>query len=109
MEKGEQYRVVLVTAPDIETGRKLAKVTLEANLIACANILPQVESHFTWEGKVEAENEVLIVFKTADERLNELETMIQQHHPYDTPEILALPIHSGIKSYLDWVGDCTRQ
>ncbi len=109
MEQGEQYRVVLVTAPDIDTGRRLAKVTLEANLIACANIIPQVESHFTWEGKVEMESEALIVFKTTDDRLNELEGMIKQHHPYDTPEILALPIHSGVKDYLNWVADCTRK
>lgn len=108
MEKGDQYRVVLVTAPNMEAARDLAKATLESGLIACANILPQVESHFTWEGNVEAENEVLIIFKTTADRLEDFEAAVRRQHPYDTPEILAMPIESGLKEYLSWVTDSTR-
>ena len=103
MQDAEKYRVVLVTAPDIEVGRKLAHAALNAHLVACANILPQIESHYWWRGKLESGAEVLIVFKTSVERLELLEETILQNHPYDTPEIVALPIRSGTVKYLKWM------
>jgi periplasmic divalent cation tolerance protein len=98
-----KYAVVLVTAPDVKTARKLARGALEARLIACANLIPQIESHYWWRGKVEAGAEVLLVMKTTTTRLAALEKLILARHPYDMPEFLVLPISRGSQRYLDWV------
>jgi periplasmic divalent cation tolerance protein len=98
-----RYAVVLVTAPDVRTARRLARAALEARLIACANLIPRIESHYRWEGKIESGAEVLLVLKTTAARLGALEKLIVARHPYDTPEFLVLPIGRGNKRYLDWV------
>ena len=95
--------MVLVTAPDRKTARALAQAALKARLIACANLLPGIESHFRWKGKVETATEVLLVLKTTRARLAALEKLILAKHPYDTPEFLVLPLDRGSKRYLDWV------
>jgi periplasmic divalent cation tolerance protein len=98
-----KYAVVLVTAPDAKTARRLAQAALAARLIACANLLPRIESHYWWQGKIESGAEVLLVLKTTTARLAALEKLIVAEHPYDTPEFLVLPISRGTKRYLDWV------
>jgi periplasmic divalent cation tolerance protein len=103
MKSKGKYVVVLVTAPDVKTARKLAWAALEARLIACANLIPKVESHFWWQGKNMSGAEVLMVLKTTAARLVALEKLIVAKHPYDTPEFLVLPISRGNKRYLDWV------
>jgi periplasmic divalent cation tolerance protein len=100
-----KYAVALVTAPDIKTARKLARAALEARLAACANLLPKVESHYWWQGKLERGNEVLIVFKTTRRLLGRLEALVVQQHPYDTPEFIVLAITGGNRRYLKWCGD----
>ena len=100
---GKHAVVVLVTAPDVKTARKLAQAALKARLIACANLLPKVESHYWWQGKIERGAEVLLVLKTTTARLAALEKLIVAKHPYDTPEFLVLPIAGGHKRYLNWV------
>ena len=103
MKSTGKYAVVLVTAPDVKTARKLARAALAARLIACANLLPRIESHYWWQGKIESGAEVLLVLKTATARLAALEKLIVAEHPYDTPEFLVLPIGRGTRRYLDWV------
>jgi periplasmic divalent cation tolerance protein len=98
-----KYAVVLVTAPDVKTARRLAQAALAARLIACANLLPRIESHYWWQSKIESGAEVLLVLKTTTARLAALEKLIVAEHPYDTPEFLVLPISRGTKRYLDWV------
>jgi periplasmic divalent cation tolerance protein len=98
-----KYAVVLVTAPDLKTGRKLARAALEARLIACANLIPRIESHYWWQGRIEAGAEVLLVLKTTAARLAALEKLIVAKHPYSTPEFVVLPISRGNRRYLDWV------
>ena len=95
--------MVLVTAPDMKTARKLARAALAARLIACANLIPKIESHFWWQGKIERGAEVLLLLKTTTARLAALEKVIMATHPYDTPELLVLPIRRGNPRYLDWV------
>ena len=107
MTKSDKYRVVLVTAPKITVARKLAKLALEARLVACVNIVPGVESHYWWEGKVCHDKELLLVMKTAKARLKALEEKVLAAHPYDTPEFVVLPIEAGSKRYLDWIGAST--
>jgi periplasmic divalent cation tolerance protein len=98
-----KFVVVLVTAPDLKTGRTLARAALAARLIACANLVPRIESHYWWAGKMETGAEVLLLMKTTSSRLARLEKLILAQHPYDTPEFLVLPIGRGSTRYLDWV------
>jgi periplasmic divalent cation tolerance protein len=108
MKPTGKHAVVLVTAPDLKTARKLARAALEARLIACANLIPKIESHYWWQGKIESGAEVLMVLKTSTTRLPALEKLIVAQHPYDTPEFLVLPISRGNKRYLDWVAESVK-
>jgi len=99
---------VLVTAPDLNTARKLAKTALEKRLAACANLIPGLESRYWWQGKLTKDSEVLLLFKTTNSRLNALEKLIVSEHPYDTPEFIAIPFSGGNRRYLDWVVSSVR-
>ena len=98
------YRIALVTAPDLAVARQLARGVLENRLAACVNLVPGVESHYWWEGKLCREREVLMVLKTTGEKLAELEAFVLTEHPYDTPEFVVLGIESGSRRYLEWIG-----
>lgn len=98
-----KFAVVLVTAPDVKTARALARAALNSRLVACTNLVPRIESHYWWRGRIEAGGEVLLVMKTTTTRLAALEKLIVATHPYDTPEFVVLPISRGNRSYLDWV------
>jgi periplasmic divalent cation tolerance protein len=98
-----QYKVVLVTAPDFKVARRLARAALKARLVACANLVPQVESHYVWQGKPRRSSEVLLVMKTTAARVAALERAIAGQHPYDTPEFVVLKVASGAKKYLAWL------
>lgn len=104
MKSAARYAVVLVTAPDLKTARALARAALEARLIACANLVPRVESHYWWQGRIERGAEVLLVLKTTRARLAALEELVLARHPYDTPEFLVLPLQAGSARYLAWLG-----
>lgn len=103
MKSAVKSAVVLVTAPDLKTARRLAKAALQARLIACANLIPKVESHYWWQGKLEQGSEVLLIMKTTRTRLANLERLVLAEHPYDTPEFVVLRLDSGSKRYLDWL------
>ena len=103
MKVARKFSLVLVTAPDLKTARKLAKAALAARLIACANLVPKIESHYWWQGKIESGTEVLMILKATRPRLAALEKLILARHPYDTPEFLVLPLSQGNRRYLDWL------
>ena len=103
MRNTPEFVLVLVTAPDIKTARILVKAILSVRLAACVNLLPKIESHYWWEGKVERGAEVLMLIKTRKDRLKKLEKEIVARHPYDTPEFVVLPIADGNQRYLDWL------
>ena len=103
MKRAREFAIALVTAPDMKTGRALAKAALNARLIACANLIPGIESHYRWHGKIERGAEVLLLLKTTRTRLAALEKLVLNHHPYDTPEFVVLPLTCGTKRYLDWL------
>jgi periplasmic divalent cation tolerance protein len=109
MKAAGKCAVALVTAPDLKTARRLAKAALSARLIACANLVPRVESHYRWQGKLERGAEVLLVLKTTTARLARLEKLILARHPYDTAEFIVLPLRSGSKRYLDWLNGSCRE
>ncbi len=99
------HHIIFVTAPEIGVARKLASGVLENRLAACVNLVPGVESHYWWEGKVCQESEVLMVLKTTQEKLAALEAFVLAEHPYDTPEFVALKIEAGSARYLDWISN----
>src|ERR1035437_9169819 len=103
MKSAAKFAIVLVTAPDLKIARALAKAALQAKLIACANLVPKIESHYWWQGKIESGAEVLLIFKTQKSRLAALEKLILAKHPYDTPEFLVLSLVAGSKKYLAWL------
>jgi periplasmic divalent cation tolerance protein len=103
MKSAGRFSLVLVTAPNLKTARALAKAALKVRLIACANIVPKIESHYWWRGKIESSGEVLLILKTAKARVAALEKLILARHPYDTPEFVVLPLSAGNRRYLDWL------
>jgi len=103
-----QFKIVLVTAPDLKMARRLARAALAARLIACANLVPKVESHYRWQGKLERSAEVLMVMKTTAARLAALEKVVVAQHPYDTPEFVVLSLAGGAKKYLAWLNASCR-
>jgi periplasmic divalent cation tolerance protein len=102
MKSAAKFAIVLVTAPDLKTARGLAKAALKTKLIACANLVPKIESHYWWHGKIESGTEVLLLLKTQKSKLAALEKLVLAKHPYDTPEFLVLSLSAGSKKYLDW-------
>jgi periplasmic divalent cation tolerance protein len=100
------YLIVFMTAPNREEAEKIVRVLLEERLIACGNIIGGVASFFWWKGKIEEENECLVVMKSDDERFKKLSERITGLHSYDVPEVLAVPVVDGLPSYLDWLKDC---
>src|SRR5215468_999090 len=103
MNSAKSYSIVLVTAPDLKTARMLAKTALTKRLVACANLIPKLESHYWWQGKIESGAEVLMLLKTRSSKLPALEKLILAEHPYDTPEFIVLPVSRGSQRYLDWI------
>ena len=104
----EPLYLIFVTAPDADTARKLARAVLEARLAACVNIVPAIESHYWWEGKIDQSAEVLMVIKTTKPKLKPLEELILQNHPYDTAEFVAFPASVVTQKYLTWVQESVK-
>ena len=102
MKKSAGLRIVLVTAPDMKVARKLAQLALKKRLIACANLVLALESHYWWQGKLESSKEVLMILKTTSRNLRALEKLILKNHPYDTPEFVVLIPTAAAKRYLRW-------
>jgi periplasmic divalent cation tolerance protein len=109
MKPAASFALVLVTAPDLKTARALAGAALQSRLIACANLVPKIQSHYRWRGKIESGREVLLLLKTKKSKLAALEKLILARHPYDTPEFLVLPLSAGSKKYLGWLEDVLKQ
>ncbi|ACB40398.1 divalent-cation tolerance protein CutA [Pyrobaculum neutrophilum] len=96
------YITVFITAPDRDSGRKIARHLLERRLAACVNMTP-VSSMYWWEGKIEEADEVLLVVKTTTDKLDQLVKEAKAVHPYQVPEVIAVPVVGGLAEYLDWV------
>lgn len=95
--------VVLLTAANGEEAARLADLLIGAHLAACVQILPEMESVYRWEGKIERQAEILLLAKTTRSRFAELEREVRALHSYETPEIIALPIVAGSTPYLEWL------
>jgi len=98
------YVVVLITVGSAEEARKIAGVLLKRRQAACVNIVPEVDSHFWWQGRLDSASESLLIVKTKKARLPEVIKSVKKLHSYKVPEIIALPVVGGNKEYLDWLG-----
>jgi periplasmic divalent cation tolerance protein len=103
MKRSAAFAVVLVTVPDRKTARRLARLILDEHLAACVNLVPRLESHYWWQGKIERSGEIQLVIKTTRRNLVRLETTVLAAHPYETPEFLVLPVQAGSSGYLKWL------
>ncbi len=101
MEKHPQ--LILCTCPDRGCAENLANTVIEQRLAACVNILPGVSSVYRWQGKLESSDEILLLIKTHNHAYPDLEQLIRQLHPYELPEIIAVPIENGLPAYLNWI------
>jgi periplasmic divalent cation tolerance protein len=97
------YQLILSTCPDHETASRIAEMLVNDHLAACVNILPGIQSAYQWKGKVEISNEVLLLIKSHRNRYTAIQTRIRQLHPYELPEIIAVPISQGLPEYLSWL------
>jgi len=95
--------VVLCTFPDLAQARQIGAAMVERQVAVCVNLVPGIESIYRWEGKVERAGEVLALFKTTG--YPELEAALRELHPYEVPEILALPVAASLPAYLAWLGE----
>ncbi len=101
--------LVLTNCPDEEVANAIALALVEARLAACVNILPRAQSIYRWQGSVESATEIPLFIKSTAANYPALEKIIRQHHPYDVPEIIALPVAHGLPAYLNWVAAETIQ
>jgi len=101
----EELLLALSTFPDAETGRRIAQLLVTERLVACANIIPGVESIYRWQDKIESAPETLVLFKTTSDRYGAFQDKLKSLHPYEVPEIICLRIADGLPEYLKWVGE----
>jgi periplasmic divalent cation tolerance protein len=98
-------RIVLSTAGSADEARKIAGHLVENQLAACANIVPNIQSIYRWQGKVESSQEWLLLIKTTAEKVDDVRDAIRELHSYDLPECVAIAIEDGSADYLQWIGE----
>lgn len=105
---GDEVLVCLCACPDPDSARTLGRALVEEHLAACVQVLPGIESIYRWNGAVETAVEILLVVKTTRARFGALQARLVALHPYELPELVALPAVAGLPAYLHWVADSTR-
>ena len=108
MSPDERALVVLVTAPSSDQALALGRTLVAERLAACASLVPAVRSIYWWEGKVQDAPEALLVLKTTRDRFDALRDRTLALHPYEVPEVVAVPIEAGSAAYLEWLVRETR-
>ena len=108
MKPAHRFALVLVTAPNLKVARQLAQIILQQRQAACVNLVPRLESHYWWRGKLERSAEILLLIKTTKPKLRTLEKLILAQHPYDTPEFVVVPLQSGHQRYLAWISESVK-
>jgi periplasmic divalent cation tolerance protein len=98
-----QILLALSTFPDRETAQRISNQLVTEKFAACANILPGIESIYRWKEKIEIGSETLVLFKVSEDRQSAFQEKLRSLHPYDVPEIIFVPISSGLPEYLHWV------
>lgn len=106
-EGPSNHIVFFITTASIEEGERIARSLLEERLAACLNLVPAIRSFFWWEGKVQEEGEVLLIGKGRADLFPKVQALVRALHSYTVPEIIAIPITSGLPDYLSWIDDST--
>ncbi len=99
--------VVYTTIDNVQDARKIAHTLVEEQLVVCVNIIPKIESIYRWKGKVETDNEVVLIAKTTDKNVKKTIQKVKELHTYELPDIIVLPIIGGLKDYLNYIQDET--
>lgn len=97
------YYIFLVTVPNIEEGRKIGKILVETKIAACVNIIQNIISIYRWKGKIEEDNEHLLLIKTTEENSSKIIQKVKEIHSYTEPECIGLKIEKGSETYLNWI------
>ncbi|REL31627.1 divalent-cation tolerance protein CutA [Thalassotalea euphylliae] len=97
------FQVVLCNCPSRVVAEQIAEQLVTEQLVACVNLVPGITSVYQWQGKIEKEDEVMLLIKTTAEIFDELSARIEALHPYEVPEVIALDIQQGNNAYLDWI------
>jgi len=100
-----EYCIVLCTCPDGESAKIIAGGLVENKLAACVNIIPGLTSVYEWQGKIENSQELLLLIKTKSSAFDAITNAILDHHPYELPEIISIPLNHGLDRYLSWIGE----
>ena len=99
------YQLLITSCPNSESANKLARILVEKHLAACVNIVPKIQSIYEWQGKIVEDSEILLLIKTQDTHYATIEKTLSEHHSYDVPELIALPIEQGFPPYLAWMDE----
>ena len=102
------YIVVFITAGSSDEAEKIAGELVNKKIAACVNVIPEVKSVFSWKGRMEKANELLLVVKTKSSLFKDVVELVKKIHKYEVPEIIALPIVEGSKDYLEWIDGVCR-
>ncbi len=105
MNNSTTYCVIYCTCPNEETANKITDELLNKKLVACVNTLSNIASKYWWKGNIETDKEILLIMKTRKSLFLKVKESISRLHPYETPEIIALPIVEGNPAYLNWIND----
>lgn len=103
--KKPAYQLILTTCPDLRSARRVARALVEERLAACVNILPIEQSIYRWRGKIESARERLLVIKSERRAYHAIERRVRTLHPYELPEIIAVPLVAGHRRYLAWISN----
>ena len=99
--------IIYSTTGSVEEARKIARILVEEKHVACVNIIPKIESIYRWQGNIEEDSECVLLAKTTDKNIERTIQKIKEIHSYDVPDIVTIPITSGLKEYLNWIEDET--
>ena len=97
--------LVVINFPDVAVARQIGTVLIQEQVAACVNLIPNVESIYRWDGKIEHDQECSALVKTTRVAYARLESRVQELHPYENPELLIVPLEGGAPAYLQWVRD----
>jgi len=109
MQNQVDYLLVVSTCPDHLIAKDLASNIVERRLAACVNILPNIISVYQWQGRQEQSDECLMLMKTTKQQYADLQRFIVDKHPYELPEVIAVPISDGLPDYLAWIGNAINE
>jgi periplasmic divalent cation tolerance protein len=102
------HRLMFCTCPDEAIAQTIGDTLINERLAACVSLMPGITSIFHWDGQIQRDREVLILIKTIEARASALTERLRELHPYEVPEIIAVPITEGLPDYLSWITKCTK-